>query len=331
MRIGILGSTGAVGKEMLSILEERNLPVKELRLFASKRSAGKVFTFHQKQIAVEEANESSFEGLDAVLGAVDAKISRRFAPWILQSKAIYIDNSSAFRLDEKVPLVVPEINPEDIESTQGIISNPNCVTIIGLLAASVIHRHFPVKKITMSSYQAVSGAGLKGMEELRNQIHCSGEKEKQLEVFSHPIAYNVIPCIGEINENGFTSEEMKFQNESRKILHHPKLQVSCTCVRVPVERSHSLAMTIECEKEVSIDNVKREFEQSSGIRYVDDIVTPLHSSNQDDVLVCRLRHDLNDKRIVLMWSCGDQLRKGAALNAVEILELWAKKKLMLLQ
>lgn len=329
MKIGILGATGAVGQQMLKALDEREIVVEELRLFSSQRSAGKKLTFRGKQILVEEATESSFDGLDVVLGASDAAVSRQYAPWIKAANTLYIDNSSAFRLEEQVPLVIPEINPEDAFHHCGIIANPNCVTIIGLMACAPILRMTTVKKITVSSYQAVSGAGNKGIEELHRQMNAWDKGTLHPDVFSHPIAGNVIPCIGEINEFGITSEEMKFQNESRKILHDSHCKVSCTCVRVPVERSHSLSMMIECDKELSEAQLSAAYQQFSGVQLHKEVITPLQTAHQDDVHVCRLRHDLHDRRVILLWCSADQIRKGAAVNAVQILELVQKEKLSL--
>ena len=325
MKVGILGATGAVGKEMLKVMEEKNLPVDELRLFASSRSAGKVMKFHDREIIIEVADEHSFDGLDYVLGAVENEQSKMYAPMIQKAKAIYIDNSSAFRLDPDVPLVVPQINPDALKNHQGIIANPNCVTIIGLMACAPIQQVNPIKRIIASSYQAVSGAGAAGMDELLKQMNDLHEgKQPNAEVFSHQIAYNLIPQIGGFDEMGYTSEEMKFQNESRKILSDSELKVSCTCVRVPVLRSHSISMNIELTNEMSVQQAKELINAFEGVQVSETYPTPMETSNQDTVFVGRIRKDLTCDKGLALWCCGDQIRKGAASNAIEIMEALMK-------
>lgn len=325
MKVGILGATGAVGKEMLKVMEEKNLPVDELRLFASSRSAGKVMKFHDREIIIEVADEHSFDGLDYVLGAVENEQSKLYAPMIQKAKAIYIDNSSAFRLDPDVPLVVPQINPDALKNHQGIIANPNCVTIIGLMACAPLHQVNPIKRIIASSYQAVSGAGAAGMDELLKQMNDLHEgKQPNAEVFSHQIAYNLIPQIGGFDEMGYTSEEMKFQNESRKILSDSELKVSCTCVRVPVLRSHSISMNIELTNEMSVQQAKELINAFEGVQVSETYPTPMETSNQDTVFVGRIRKDLTCDKGLALWCCGDQIRKGAASNAIEIMEALMK-------
>ena len=325
MKVGILGATGAVGKEMLKVMEEKNLPVDELRLFASSRSAGKVMKFHDREIIIEVADEHSFDGLDYVLGAVENEQSKMYAPMIQKAKAIYIDNSSAFRLDPDVPLVVPQINPDALKNHQGIIANPNCVTIIGLMACAPLHQVNPIKRIIASSYQAVSGAGAAGMDELLKQMNDLHEgKQPNAEVFSHQIAYNLIPQIGGFDEMGYTSEEMKFQNESRKILSDSELKDSCTCVRVPVLRSHSISMNIELTNEMSVQQAKELINAFEGVQVSDTYPTPMETSNQDTVFVGRIRKDLTCDKGLALWCCGDQIRKGAASNAIEIMEALMK-------
>ena len=325
MKVGILGATGAVGKEMLKVMEEKNLPVDELRLFASSRSAGKVMKFHDREIIIEVADEHSFDGLDYVLGAVENEQSKMYAPMIQKAKAIYIDNSSAFRLDPDVPLVVPQINPDALKNHQGIIANPNCVTIIGLMACAPLHQVNPIKRIIASSYQAVSGAGAAGMDELLKQMNDLHEgKQPNAEVFSHQIAYNLIPQIGGFDEMGYTSEEMKFQNESRKILSDSELKVSCTCVRVPVLRSHSISMNIELTNEMSVQQAKELINAFEGVQVSETYPTPMETSNQDTVFVGRIRKDLTYDKGLALWCCGDQIRKGAASNAIEIMEALMK-------
>lgn len=325
MKVGILGATGAVGKEMLKVMEEKNLPVDELRLFASSRSAGKVMKFHDREIIIEVADEHSFDGLDYVLGAVENEQSKMYAPMIQKAKAIYIDNSSAFRLDPDVPLVVSQINPDALKNHQGIIANPNCVTIIGLMACAPLHQVNPIKRIIASSYQAVSGAGAAGMDELLKQMNDLHEgKQPNAEVFSHQIAYNLIPQIGGFDEMGYTSEEMKFQNESRKILSDSELKVSCTCVRVPVLRSHSISMNIELTNEMSVQQAKELINAFEGVQVSETYPTPMETSNQDTVFVGRIRKDLTCDKGLALWCCGDQIRKGAASNAIEIMEALMK-------
>ena len=325
MKVGILGATGAVGKEMIKVMEEKNLPIDELRLFASPRSAGKVMKFHDNDIVIEVADEHSFDGLDYVLGAVENEQSKMYAPMIQKANAVYIDNSSAFRLDPNVPLVVPQINPEALKEHHGIIANPNCVTIIGLMACAPLHKVNPIKRIIASSYQAVSGAGAAGMDELLKQMKDLHEdREPVAEVFARQIAYNLIPQIGGFDEMGYTSEEMKFQNESRKILNDSELKVSCTCVRVPVLRSHSISMNIELTHEMSVQQAKNLINAFDGVQVSETYPTPMDTSDQDTVVVGRIRKDLTCDKGLVLWCCGDQIRKGAASNAIEIMEALMK-------
>ncbi|MBR5094503.1 MAG: aspartate-semialdehyde dehydrogenase [Oscillospiraceae bacterium] len=331
LKIGILGATGAVGQEMRKILEESGLPVKELRLLASRRSAGERLPFRGTEIVVQETGEESFRGLDHVLGAVEAEQSRVYAPQACASGAVYIDNSSAFRLDPTVPLVVPEINGEDAFGHRGIVADPNCSTAIGLMAVAPIHRLSPVESMVVSTYQAVSGAGQAGLAELEGQLRAVvAGRTPERRVFPAQIALNVIPWIGAGREDGYTDEEMKFQNEGRRILHAPQLRVSCTCVRVPVLRSHSLSIALRTREPVDLEAARAAIAAFPGVRLAEDLdgrdyPTPLDSSAGDTVWVGRLRRDLTDPRGICLWCCGDQLRKGAALNAVQILELLAAR------
>ena len=327
LNVGILGATGAVGREMLRILEERELPLSSLRLFSSERSAGAELAFKGSAITVEKADIRSFEGLDLVLGAADNDAARSFAPAITDSGALFIDNSSAFRLDPAVPLVIPEINPEDAFLNRGIISNPNCVTIIALTAIGALLSESEPESITASSYQAVSGAGAAGLEELTRSMeaYLNGRDYPPL-VFDRPIACNLIPKIGETDREGWTAEEMKMQNEGRKILHRPDLRVSCTCVRVPVMRSHSVSLTLRTKKKISLSRARELLSAAPGVRLCDDTAsgiypTPLSVSGRDEVSVGRLRRDLTSENGLCLFCCGDQLRKGAALNAIQIAEL----------
>ena len=332
LKIGILGATGAVGREMLSILEEYNIPVAELRPLASAKSAGSKLSFCGREITVLEATEQSFSGLDYVLGAVSSGMSRRFAPAIRASGAVYIDNSSAFRLDPEVPLIVPEINGADAFKHHGIIANPNCSTIITLMAVAGIAALSPIRSMVACTYQAVSGAGQPGLLELEAQMQALAAHSPTVSrVFPTQIACNVIPHIGDRLENGYTAEEMKMQNEGQRILHLPALKVTCTCVRVPVMRSHSISVTLKTEDILSVAQAEQAIRAFPGCRLVEDFEgrdypTPLDTSNQDAVWVGRVRQDLTDDHGLTLWCCGDQIRKGAAANAVQILRLLAEKE-----
>ncbi len=329
LRIGILGATGVVGCQMRQILEEYGLPVEELRLLASRRSAGERLPFQGEELEVEETREESFRGLDYVLGAVESDRSRLYAPAVRASGAVYIDNSSAFRLDPAVPLVVPEVNGADAFLHHGIVANPNCSTVISLMAAAPIHRLSPIETMVASTYQAVSGAGQQGLEELEGQMRAITEgREIQRRVFPAQIALNVIPHIGSGLENGYTDEEMKLQNESLRILHAPQLRVSCTCVRVPVLRSHAVSLTLRTRERLEPDAVREAIATFPGCRLAEDLEgrdypTPLDSTGGDAVWVGRIRRDLTVENGISLWCCGDQLRKGAAANAVQILQVLA--------
>lgn len=330
VKVGILGATGAVGQEMMKILEERSFPVAMLRPIASGRSAGKTVTFRGEDVTIVEASDDAFEGLDIVLGAAENDIAERFAPAIVKSGAVFVDNSSAFRLDPDVPLVIPEINPEDAAKHHGIISNPNCTTIVTLVAINALAKESPIETIIASSYQAVSGAGKNGIDELYSEVELLREgKAVEPKVFQYQIAYNVIPQIGGEQYIGYTSEEMKMQNEGRKILHLPELKVSCTCVRVPVVRSHSVSVVLRTREKISVERARELIAAAPGCRLVDDLGAkqypmPLDTSDQDIVFVGRIRDDLTDERGLNLWCCGDQVRKGAATNAIQIAELLLK-------
>lgn len=327
VKVGILGATGAVGQEMIKILAERKFPVSELRPIASGRSAGRTVAFGGRDWTIVEASDDAFEGLDIVLGAAENDIAERFAPAIQRAGAVFVDNSSAFRMDPKVPLVVPEINPEDVKWHNGIISNPNCTTIVTLVAINALAKESPIETIIASSYQATSGAGAAGPKELMSEVEALSKGETyEPKVFPYQIAYNVIPQIGGEAFMGYTSEEMKMQNEGRKILHLPELKVSCTCVRVPVVRSHSVSVVLRTKEKISVERAKELIAAAPGCRLVDDLKNkvypmPLDTSDQDIVFVGRIRDDLTDERGLNLWCCGDQVRKGAATNAVQIAEL----------
>lgn len=314
---------------MLRLLEEYQISVEELRLLSGPKSAGTKISFCGKRQTVQCAADDSFTDLDYVLGASDQPISRRFAPAIRQSGAVYIDNSAAFRLDPDVPLVVPEINGQDAFNHHGIIANPNCSTIITLMAVAGIHRLSPIESMVVSTYQAVSGAGIQGQHELEDEIaaYIQGQAAKP-EVFPVPIAMNVIPAIGAEQPNGYTDEEMKMQNEGRRILHQPDLSVSCTCVRVPVMRSHSISVNLWTELPVTLKEARAAIAAFPGCRMTDidgrSYPTPLDAGGQDLVWVGRLREDLTRPNGLSLWCCGDQIRKGAAANALQILQLLEK-------
>ena len=326
-KVAILGATGAVGREMMKILEERNFPVGELHLLASARSAGKIIPFKGQDVVVEEATDAAFEGMDIVLGAAENPIAKRFAPAIVKAGAVFVDNSSAFRMVPEVPLIVPEINPEDAKKHKGIISNPNCSTIITLTAVHALNELSPIKTMVASTYQATSGAGVNGPIELMDETKAvlAGEPTKP-KVFPYQIAFNLIPCIGSESTDGYTTEEMKMQNEGRKIMHLPELKVSCTCIRVPVVRSHSISVTVRTERPISVEEAREAIAKAKGCRLVDNLGAkeypmPLDTSDQDIVFVGRIRPDLTDDNGLNLWCCGDQVRKGAATNAVQIAEL----------
>ena len=328
--VAVLGATGAVGQEMIKILQERNFPVGKLVPLASARSAGKTLTFRGEEVTIQLACEEAFQGVDIVLGAAENDIAKQFAPAIVAAGAVFVDNSSAFRMDPNVPLVVPEINPEDAKNHHGIISNPNCSTIITATAVNALNSIAPIRTMTASTYQAVSGAGAGGPVELMAEIEALREgKTYEPKIFSHQIAYNLIPQIGGEQENGYTSEEMKLQNEGRKIMHLPELKVSCTCVRVPVVRSHSISVSLHFDSPVTVEQAREVIANAPGCRLVDDLSKkmypmPLDTSDQDIVFVGRIRPDLTDPNGLCLWCCGDQVRKGAATNAIQIAELLVK-------
>ncbi len=330
VNVAILGATGAVGREMLKVLEELRFPIHTLKALASARSVGMKLPFAGGEVVVEEATEASFEGMDIVLGAAQNPLAKRFAPAIVKAGAVFVDNSSAFRMSNDVPLIVPEINPEDVHKHSGIISNPNCSTIITLTAVAALNRVSPIQSMVASTYQAVSGAGAGGLKELEQQVldYAAG-KPMEKKVFPWQIAFNVIPQIGDDTGNGYTSEEMKMQNEGRKILHLPELNVTCTCVRVPVLRSHSISVTLRTERKISVEEARAAIAAAPGCRLVDDLASkvypmPLDTSDQDIVFVGRIREDLTCDNGLSLWCCGDQIRKGAATNAIQIAELLVK-------
>ncbi len=328
MKIGILGATGAVGRQMLECIEERQLPVEELRVFASERSKGKKLPFAGQELTLEVVSQERLNGLDYVLGAVSNSLSKEYRPLVEKSGAVYIDNSSAFRQEDGVPLVVPEINGQDALDHHGVIANPNCSTAITLMALAPIVKLSPIKAINACTYQAVSGAGMGGISELKDEVTALTKGESvEAKVFPAQIAFNVIADIGSPLENGYTTEEMKMQNEGRKILHLPDLLVTCTCVRVPVYRSHSIAVTVVTEEPVSVEAAENAIAAFDGDLLVTDYTpTPLENSDKDIVQVGRLRRDLTNPNGLTLWCTGDQIRKGSATNAVQIMEYLENNK-----
>ena len=329
-KVAVLGATGAVGREMIKILEERNFPVSELIPLASARSAGSVIPFRGADVVVKEVTPDSFAGIDIVLGAAPNKLAKEYAPHIVAAGAVFVDNSSAFRMEKDVPLVIPEINPEDALKHHGIISNPNCSTIVSLVAVNALNKISPIKNMVVSTYQAVSGAGAGGPIELTEEVASINEgRPVEPSVFPYQIAFNLIPQIGNFTENGYTAEEMKMQNEGRKILHLPELLVGCTCVRVPVYRSHSISITLRTETPISVAEAQKAISEAAGCRLVDnpeakEYPMPIDTSDQDIVFVGRIRKDLTSENGLSLWCCGDQVRKGAATNTIQIAELLIK-------
>ena len=330
--IAIAGATGAVGRKMLAILEERNFPVDDLKLLASTRSAGKFLEFKGEKIAVEELRQNSFVNMDIALFSAGAGISREFAPAAVKSNCVVIDNSSAYRMEKDIPLVVPEVNSDAIGDNPGIIANPNCSTIQMVMVLKPIHEKFKIKRVVVSTYQSVSGSGQKAIDELKNQTRdlFSGNEVK-VNVYPHQIAFNCLPHIDKFLENGYTKEEIKMVNETRKILGDDSVQVCPTTVRVPVFYSHSEALNIETEGPITGSAVKELLKPQSGISVVDDPLNneyPLAIEGEDknEVFVGRIRDDISCERAVNLWVVSDNLRKGAALNAVQIAELLISRR-----
>ena len=326
--VAIAGVTGAVGQEFLSILAQRKFPADSYRFLASQRSAGKSMTFNGAEYTVEELTEDSFDDIDIALFSAGAARSRQFAPAAAKAGTVVIDNSSAFRMDEAVPLVVPEINPEKIREHNGIIANPNCSTIIGIVPVWPLHQAYTVRRMIVNTYQAVSGAGAQAMQELLDQTRDVLEgKEPKPNHFRYPCAFNVFSHDSDIGPNGYNAEEMKMVHETHKIFDNNDIAVTCTCVRVPVLRTHCESINLEFAESVQIDQVVDLLHQAPGVTIVDDRDTnyfpmPIEATGQDDVLVGRIRYDesVPDNRAINIWVAGDQLRKGAALNAIQIAE-----------
>src|SRR3989449_2529150 len=325
--IAVVGATGAVGVEMFRVLERRGFPVASIRAFSSKRSAGKTVLFHDEKIPVAELARDSFRGIDLALFSAGTPVAREFAPIARDAGAIVIDNSSTFRMDPEVPLVIPEINGDDVKLHGGIIANPNCTTAVALMALYPLHRIFGVQRVFAASYQAVSGSGARAIGELREQVE-SAAQDRPLtpRVYPHPIAFNVLPHVDIFLESGYTKEEMKMQNEGRKIMHLPEFRASATCVRVPVYRAHSVAVSAEFERSASVEKAREILAKAPGLELVDEpqknrYPMPLNVAGKDNCEVGRVRLDCALENGLAFWVSGDQLLKGAALNAVQIAEV----------
>ncbi len=328
-RVAVVGATGAVGIEMMETLEKRNFPVSKLKLLASARSVGKKFMFRGEEIAVEELTKDSFKDVDIALFSAGGSISKEYAQCCVDSGCVMIDNSSAFRMDENVPLVVPEVNPEDVFKHKGIIANPNCTTAIMCVPVWPLHKAKGLKRMIASTYQAASGGGAKAMAELVDQTaDVLAGKEPEVKVMAQRIAFNLFPHIDVFQDNGYTKEEMKMVNETRKIMHLPEVQISCTCVRVPVLRAHSESLNLEFENEITPEEAREILAAAPGVELRDNVSEkvypmPIDATGKYDMLVGRIRQDISrmDKRGLEIFVSGDQLLKGAALNAVQIAEV----------
>lgn len=333
-RVAILGATGAVGTELLELLEQRNFPIADLRLLASPRSAGKTMRYRGEEIPVEATSDRSFENIDIVLASAGGATSKALAPKAVASGAVVIDNSSAFRMNPEVPLVVPEVNPQAAATHQGIIANPNCTTILMAVAVYPLHQVRKVERIVAATYQSASGAGARAMEEVKQQsVAILQGKEPVAEVFPYPLAFNLFTHNSPLNDQGYCEEEMKMVNETRKIFSAPQLRITATCVRVPVLRAHSEAINLEFEQPLSVAEAREILSQAPGIQLMEDWAAnhfpmPIEATGKDEVLVGRIRQDLSHPCGLELWLCGDQIRKGAALNAVQIAELLVKKDLL---
>jgi aspartate-semialdehyde dehydrogenase len=325
--VAIVGATGAVGIELLRVMERRDFPVADLRLLASPRSAGKSLEFRGQDLPIAAIEQNSFAGIDLAFFSAGAGTAKQFAPIALRAGAVVIDNSSAFRMDTDVPLIIPEINPEDIRKHRGMIANPNCTTAVALMALHPLHSAFGLRRVFASSYQAVSGSGSRAIEELKQQVEATVDGGQAVaRVYPHPIAFNVLPHVDSFLDTGYTREEMKMQNEGRKIMHLPDFRASVTCVRVPVFRAHSVAMSAEFERPVSLEAARAVLAKASGLDLIDEPLsdrypTPLGAAGKDNCQVGRLRLDCALENGLGLWVSGDQLLKGAALNAVQIAEV----------
>ena len=333
-RVAILGATGAVGTELLELLEQRNFPIADLRLLASPRSAGKTMRFRGEDIPVEATSDRSFENIDIVLASAGGATSSSLAPKAVASGAVVIDNSSAFRMNPEVPLVVPEVNPQAAAAHQGIIANPNCTTILMAVAVYPLHQARKIERIVAATYQSASGAGARAMEEVKQQsVAILQGKEPVAQVFPYPLAFNLFPHNSPLNDQGYCEEEMKMVNETRKIFSAPQLRITATCVRVPVLRAHSEAINLEFEQPLSVAEAREILSQAPGVQLMEDWAAnhfpmPIEATGRDEVLVGRIRQDVSHPCGLELWLCGDQIRKGAALNAIQIAELLVEKDLL---
>jgi aspartate-semialdehyde dehydrogenase len=335
-RVAIVGATGLVGGEFLKILEERKFPMDSLRLYASDRSAGKRLSFMGEDLVVEETSDDSFNNIDIALFSAGGDISKRFAPIAARAGAVAIDNSSAFRMDPEVPLVVPEVNPNDIDTHKGIIANPNCSTIQMVVALDPLHRVNPIQRIVVSTYQAVSGTGAAAVEELREQIAniVEGRQDEVApKAYPHQIAFNALPFVESFLDNDYTTEEWKMVQETRKIMHEPDLPVCATCVRVPVYTSHGEAVNVEFSQPMTPEEARELLSSSPGITVQDNpkgdlYPLPVSAAGTDDVFVGRIRRDFSHPKGLAMWVVADNLRKGAALNAVQIAEAMVRQEML---
>jgi aspartate-semialdehyde dehydrogenase len=332
--VAILGATGAVGTELLALLEERNFPLGNLKLLASERSAGRSISFAGKDLVIEAVTESSFDDVDIVLASAGGSISKKWLPIATKAGAISIDNSSAFRMHPDVPLVVPEVNPEAAAQHKGIIANPNCTTILMTVAIYPLHQVQPIQRIVVSTYQSASGAGARAMEEVKVQSQAMLNGEPAIpEILPYPLAFNLFPHNSPMTENSYCEEEMKMVNETRKIIGDHDIRITATCVRVPVLRAHSEAINLEFAHPFNPDKAREILATAAGVELVEDFTKnyfpmPIDASGKDDVLVGRIRQDISHPNGLELWICGDQIRKGAALNAVQIAELVIAKSLI---
>ena len=334
VNVAILGATGAVGQELLDLLAERNFPVNNLKLLASPRSAGSKIEFKGEELTVEAVTAESFQDVDILLASAGGSTSKMWAQQAVDSGAVVIDNSSAFRMNPDVPLIVPEINPEDAAKHKGIIANPNCTTILMGIAIYPLHQVQPIKRVVVSTYQSASGAGARAMAEVKTQARDILEgKAPQAEILPYPLAFNLFPHNSPLNDQGYCEEEMKMVNETRKIFNAPELKVTATCVRVPVLRAHSEAVNLEFEQPFSVAKAREVISVAPGAKLVEDWQSnyfgmPVDATGKDPVLVGRIRQDISHPCGLELWLCGDQIRKGAALNAIQIAELLLAKNLL---
>ncbi len=334
VRVAILGATGAVGTEIIELLDRRNFPLADLKLLASPRSAGQIVNFKGKNITIEAVNEFSFKNVDLVLASAGGSISKEWVKVIVESGAVMIDNSSAFRMNPQVPLIVPEINPEVAFTHHGVIANPNCTTILMGVAIYPLHQVQPIKRVIVSTYQSASGAGAMAMEELKIQAQAILNGEEAIaKILPYPLAFNLFPHNSPLNDQGYCEEELKMINETRKIFNEPNLLLSATCVRVPVLRAHSEAINLEFDQPFPVTKAREILAQAKGVKLVEDwqknyFPMPIDATGKDETLVGRIRQDLSNPNGLELWLCGDQIRKGAALNAIQIAELLLENDLI---